>query len=431
MTKITKTNKKDNSKIRLYSLDILRGISMFLMLLAHAMTYWPDENSFWVMPIYFIILNISGTSQFTYVAGLGLSFSWLQYRAKGMSEKEIYQKSMSRTYVMIIVSIGYNFVATIVRGTGLAGLWCWNILQCIAFCRLIGTFLMALQRKMRFFIAIALVFLTGIITWWMVPLYATNIPAKLVFYLFYNPMHGDGFLVFFPFFLMGTVLGEIVFEIVRITRNASNPIPKATQKVNPEITSNSTSEIPSNADIEIISLLKYWLKIGIVIFLTGILIGLTPTGPKYDYYELIFWINTHPNIMISTLPLFLMPNSFAWALYCSGWHIILTVLFVYYIDVLKKSHKPWTIFVYFGKYSLTIYFFHYLFLMMPYAIYPNFALNHIWVQIAFVLFELLNWWFAYIIDKKWNMKVSFEYLILLGSNLIYNKMIESNKGEKT
>jgi Acyltransferase family len=399
--------KKAKKKMRLYSLDILRGISMFLMMLAHVMTYWPEENALWVISIYFIILNIMGTSQFTYVAGLGLSFSWLQYRAKGMSEKEIIQKSMSRTYVMIFVSFIYNFIAVIARGTGIAGLWSWNILQCIAFCRLMGTFFMKIQRKYRFIFAIFSIFLTGLTTWWMLPLYETNIFANLVYYIFYNPLHGDGFLVFFPFFLIGTVLGEIIFEIVQIQ-----------------------SKNPTDDNQEIKTLLKYWLKIGIVLFFTGILIGLIPMGPKYDYFGLIRWLNTHPNIMISTLPFFLMPNTFPWSLYCTRLHIILTVLFVYFIDVLKKSHKPFSIFIYFGRYSLTIYFVHYLFLILPFAFFPNLALDYIWIQIAFLSFEFFVWGFAYALDRKWHMKVSFEYLILYWSNMIYEVMLKPKKGKE-
>ena len=53
---------------RVMTIDLLRGISIFLMMLAHIETYWLEPESFWSIGIKFLIIQIMGTSNFTFVA---------------------------------------------------------------------------------------------------------------------------------------------------------------------------------------------------------------------------------------------------------------------------------------------------------------------------------------------------------------------------
>ena len=79
---------------RVITIDLLRGISIFLMLRAHIETYWLEPESSWVIGIKFLIVQILGTSNFTFVAGIGFAFSFQNNIKKSKSLKLTIRKSL-------------------------------------------------------------------------------------------------------------------------------------------------------------------------------------------------------------------------------------------------------------------------------------------------------------------------------------------------
>ncbi len=379
---------------RVFTIDLLRGISIFMMLMAHIETYWLESESFWLIGIKFLIVQIMGTSNFTFVAGIGFAFSFKNNMKKSKSLKLTIRKSLSHTIILIIVSFIFNGLQVLIGGLGLSGLWAWNILQCIAFCRLFGILILLISKYFRFIIAIIWIFLTEIVIAWMLPIYQVESFARIVFLLFFNPIHGDGILIFFPFFIFGTLFGEFIQNFTSKDKISTD---------NKDITKKSSR------------ILEKWFLIGLGLFIFGLIIGLKPAGAERDYYELIKWINTHPNIDISSLPFFIMPNSYAWVLFCAGWQIMFAIVSFYIIDLKGHFPKSSNIFNIFGKYSLSIYFGHYLLLYFPFFIDPNFSLNHINIWFFFIGFEAIIWLIFYYLDKKQHYKISLEFLIAVFS----------------
>ncbi len=375
---------------RVITIDLLRGISIFLMILAHIETYWLEPESFWSIGIKFLIIQIMGTSNFTFVAGIGFAFSFQNSLKKFTSRNLVIKKSLSHTIILIIVSFIFNGLQVLIGGSDLSGLWAWNILQCIAFCRLFGILIIHVSKYFRFIIAIIWIFLTEFIISWMLPRYHVESFARSVFLIFFNPLHGDGILIFFPFFIFGILIGEFIHYVT----NKEN-----ISAVNNESTKNNLNP------------LRKWFLIGLGMFIFGLIIGLKPAGTERDYYELIKWINTHPNIDISSLPFFIMPNSYAWVFYCAGWQIMFVIVSFYIIDIKGHFPKPSNIFNIFGKYSLSIYFGHYLLLYLPFFINPNFSLNYINIWVYFIAFEAIIWLIFYYLDKKQRNNISLEFVI--------------------
>jgi len=301
---------------RVVAIDLLRGIAIFAMIMAHVETYWLEWESYWSIGIKFLIIQIMGTSNFTFVAGIGFAFSFQNNLKKSTSRSLTIKKSLSRTIIMIILSLIFNVVQALIGEVEFSGLWTWNILQCIAICRLFGILIILISKYFRFFIAIIWIFLTEIVITWMLPRYEMESFARIFFLVFFNPLHGDGFLIFFPFFIFGTLIGEFIQKNTKKNKISAN---------NKELTIYDSK-----------SLWK-WFFIGLGLFIIGIIIGLKPTSSERDYYGTIEWLNTHPNIEISTLPLFILPNSYAWVFYCAGWQIMFAIVSFYIID-LKGFH---------------------------------------------------------------------------------------------
>jgi hypothetical protein len=375
---------------RVIAIDLLRGISIFFMILAHVETYWLEWESFWSIGIKFLIIQIMGTSNFTFVAGISFAFSFQENLKKSTSRDLTIKKSLSRTIIMIILSLIFNVVQALIGGVEFSGLWTWNILQCIAICRLFGILIIIVSKYYRFLIAIIWVFLTEIVISWMLPRYEMESFARIIFLVFFNPLHGDGFLIFFPFFIFGTLIGEFIQNNAKKNKISAN---------NKDLTIYNSK-----------SLWK-WFLIGLGLFIIGIIIGLKPTSSERDYYGAIEWLNTHPNIEISTLPFFILPNSYAWVFYCAGWQIMFAIVSFYIIDLKGHYPKPSNLFNIFGKYSLSIYIGHYLLLYIPFFINSNFSLNYINIWFYFIGFEAIFWGIFYYLDKKQHNNISLEFVI--------------------
>ena len=391
---------------RVFTIDLLRGISIFMMLMAHIETYWLKSESFWLIGIKFLIVQIMGTSNFTFVAGIGFAFSFQNNIKKSKSLKLTIRKSLSHTIILIMVSFIFNGLQVLISGSGLSGLWAWNILQCIAFCRLFGILILLISKYIRFIIVIIWIFLTEIVIAWMLPIYKVESFARIVFLIFFNPIHGDGILIFFPFFIFGTFIGEFIQIFTSEDKISVN---------NEDLTKKKART------------LEKWLLIGLGMFIFGLIIGLKPAGAERDYYELIKWINTHPNIDISSLPFFIMPNSYAWVLFCAGWQIMFAIISFYIIDLKGHFPKSSNIFNIFGKYSLSIYFGHYLLLYFPFFVDPNFSLNHINIWFYFIGFEAIIWLVFYLLDKKQHFKISLEFLIAVFSRKLNSFLNSKSK----
>src|SRR6056297_2192432 len=108
-------SKKKIFKDRIDAIDIMRGISMFLMILVHMDVYWLREESMWLVAFTFISLNFMGTSQFVFISGLGMTYSWRKSQEILDSPRLNLKRSMSRTYIMLVVAFIYNVIAILVR----------------------------------------------------------------------------------------------------------------------------------------------------------------------------------------------------------------------------------------------------------------------------------------------------------------------------
>ena len=110
--------------------------------------------------------------------------------------------------------------------------------------------------------------------------------------------------------------------------------------------------------------------------------------------------------------------------FCAGWQIMFATVSFYIIDFKGHFPKPSNIFKIFGKYSLSIYFGHYLLLYIPFFINPNFSLNHFNIWFYFIGFEAIFWLIFYLLDKKQYNNISLEHCILIFSrklNSILNR----------
>jgi len=132
--------------MRVKTFDVLRGISILLMLITHGFLYWLDPKDAYILIIYRFISNTFLVNGFIFVSGLGFGSSWNHQIENGTLKKEIYRRSLVRTLLILILSIVYNIIAVLINSYSWNNIWYWYILQTIVFSRLIGLVLIKIHK---------------------------------------------------------------------------------------------------------------------------------------------------------------------------------------------------------------------------------------------------------------------------------------------
>ncbi|QEE15176.1 acyltransferase family protein [Promethearchaeum syntrophicum] len=361
--------------MRIKTFDILRGISILFMLITHGLLYWLDPQDAYILIIYRFISNTFLVNGFIFVSGLGFGFSWNHQLEKGTSKKEIYRRSLIRTLIILILSLFYNIIAVFINDYGWNNLWYWYILQTIAFSRLLGLLLIKIPKRTRFLFLLFLILFTPLLLNGLLMTRDSNTAANIIYFILFNQINANSIMIFLPFFLIGTIFGQDIFEFSEDTINIK---------------------------------LKKWFILGFLMLLSGIIIGCLQYSDSELGTYYIQKLNRNPNWMVQELPLFLIRGSYVWCLYSIGWEIIILVFVFYIVENKRKKkvleEKPHML-VLFGKYSLSIYLSHYLFFIIQLECSPVL----IWFPI--ILLILTIWLVIYFLNRYENGTYSIEYLI--------------------
>lgn len=365
---------------RIHTIDILRAIAILLMILAHVYDNWLEPDSWWIGAFSYIILSPLGVPGFVFCSGLSFGFSWDKNLQKNMKRKHNVHYSLSRTYIILGISVGYNLAGVLIHGQHWTNLWFWYILQTIAISRLISVLLIRLSKIQRVITSIIIIIFTHFLYFSLLGCQSESLGCKFLYWFAFNTVNADSIFFFFPFFLLGTVFGEIMSEFrkVGISKRA----------------------------------LQRWMLFGLTVTVAGVLSGLSLSGYNFGWEKLIEGINTHPAVNVSQFPLFLTRNSYAWILYSLGILVLAMSILYYLFDYRaikhgesKVAHGLFIILGPFGKYSLTIYLTHYVLHIMP------INLTYHWILIAYIVFCAIIWLLTYAIENLSSGKVSIEFLV--------------------
>ncbi len=395
MTLMSEDAQKTTSA-RIRSFDYIRGLCILIMVITHGIAFWINESGYWFFAFEGAIFGALGASGFVFVSGVSFGFSWAKHKGP-TTGKDQYLKSISHTLALLIVGIIFNVFWSLSYGLGWWGIFSWQILQCLAFCRLLSLLFSRINKIGRMVSALGFIALGSI----LLNLIGFNHPTgnleTIIFNLFFNPLDAYPLLVYLPIFIIGSVFGEAINEM-------------------------------SRNQVESRTFIKRWLLIGCLFVISGIALGCQfESDTFYMGRPGMYWLHTSPALLnVTTYPLLFDLNSYAWCLFYSGIHMILLMSLLYYMDMnpLRKTYSAparKSLFYLFGTYSLTIYLGHLLAFIIPLDL--NYIM--IWIPVTglIVLIYLVIWQ----LDKVGKGKFSLEYVLGIMGVLLNKQLKKKSK----
>ncbi len=375
---------------RLKSIDIMRGGSIIWMIIGHLIGWGIRSEDFNFFIVLRAIGDVLGSGAFLFVAGMSTMLSYRNRLEKVKTTEEYNIKMIRNEYIfraLIILTIAmiYNIL------TGVAvniyrDIWKYFILLTVALSLFMAWPLLKTSKIFR--ILIGAIF--WIIHYFMLD-FLINFKGQLniygvLFHVLYNSLDLDPLISFFTFFLIGTVIGDVIFDTYLIKNQKERRIALKNKLL-----------LPS-------------LIMGALLIMFGIIFNFS--GQETHFVNDVFL----------DFPAFLQHRSFSWLVYSLGIHLILisVLLGIEEFEIIK-TEKSYKFIFYFSYYSLTVYLAHFLLFLAFFG-----QLNVLNALISSVITIALIGVLLRAIYKKWKGSASIKVQIGRLSSALARKIKEKN-----
>ncbi|MBD3215304.1 MAG: hypothetical protein GF311_22035 [Candidatus Lokiarchaeota archaeon] len=369
---------------RLGSVDFFRGFCMFLMFLGHLSIWWMDPIAFRIQELTLWIplepfakgggfILISGTS-------LALSFSKqkIDYRDPNKTNIRIIRNtSYIRGFLLFLVALAMNFGLLFNNPDG--KIYDWWILFTLSICLILSWPLMRLSLNLRIVLGISLL----IFNYFFYQILITNLDIPLIpeilEFIYPSDARQNPILLFFPFFLFGTVLGTHLSEK-----------------------------------------------------------GIGDNWSFDEFFKKIVLPFTIPSIMailfgvLFEFPNFLITNSFSYIIYALGLNtMIITILLTLEKTKTFNFKSKYNPLFYFSFYSLTFYLMHYSFMIFGEIMFLDYfsfwIVFFIMLLLVTVFFKIMFRTIGLLFSLKYFLSITGEYLSLKIEESFYNRDINATE----
>ncbi len=298
---------------RFKSIDLLRGFSMVWMIYGHLMDWWLEPSSrLWFYDCIRAMGDVFGSGSFIFLSGVSTMISYRRRKERSLASgghdfSQVRNEYLFKAFFFLLVAFGYNFIVSIMAMNFFL-IWNWFVLQTVAFSLFLAWPLLKRSKLVRILLAAIIMIGNQILLAFLLPYEGEANLFGILFHIFYTNIKLDPIFSFFPFFLIGTILGDFVHDISKIENSEEQMIMVRKQILFPSVIS------------------------GTILYLTGILY---------------------------LFPTFIHHRTFPWLIYDLGFILIVSSMFIC-LDFLgaldrKKSYRS---LFYFSYYSISAYLAH-------------------------------------------------------------------------
>ena len=361
--------------VRLKSIDTFRGISVIAMIWLHVSEWWLSGDSKWFLDVPLFVTQYGFLVSYQFISGVS---RFLFYKTGGSmietseipNKRRIKRQFLVRGCFLLVIALLFNSGVAISTSRP-SEIWSWFILLAIAISIILITPLLDTSKKTRAFLGIAFMVLNFSALSFLQDFEGQTNVFGFLFHLLFYPTGLHPILSSFAVFLIGTVVGEVIYEIYYKEEKKRR-----------------------------LSLMKKKLMLPSIV--TGVIL-------------VIF-------IFIANMFRFLNLPSFYGIISAFGISLILFSLFVIIEESeIIKVNKKYNFIYYFSYYSLTIYLVHHLL----YFVFLK-SLNVLLSQISIVLAVIIIGLFLKLIYPKVGGSISIKKIISKLSYKIVMKLEEES-----
>jgi len=188
------------------------------MIYGHMIFFWLRWEDQWLRIWLYAFLQPIGATGFLFISGVSatLAFKNNQHTAKVplTTMRNIY---LLRAVFILLIGLIFNLcIALIVEEGNLAFIWSWNALQTIAISLLLLWAFLKTSKILRIVLAISVILLNQILLNILTPYNGQDSVLGFLYHLLFNPSDQYIVLNYFGIALIGSVIGNIVFDLSKI-----------------------------------------------------------------------------------------------------------------------------------------------------------------------------------------------------------------------
>ncbi|MGQ4875888.1 MAG: heparan-alpha-glucosaminide N-acetyltransferase domain-containing protein [Promethearchaeia archaeon] len=367
---------------RIVSIDAVKGFAIIFIMLAHTAGVWLDQDWIYLFGMIFAVLDILGPSLFIFLSALSVIFS-IKRKQGVLPDKVIRARIFSRGIMIMLLGVLYN-VISLPNVPFPLNLWGWNILMFIGFSQICAFYALKIKQPERIFIGLIVIATAPTLREVLYLNKDSNIFAWIFHFIITSPAPHVTLVPWIGIIFISTIFGEWLYTAMEV-----------------------------GSKEEYIYLCRRFLFYGFFMVLIGIFLGCklqTPeTMPLEEYPHLYLYniMNQQNYYKFAGMPEFLIRGTISNQFYNLGAALIIIAIFFHILDIKKKWNNFYSMLVYYGKVSLSLFLIHYIFL----TLYVN---QYNIVFFPFVEFAFLAFmgFFIYIWFEYFEGKGSPEYIMI-------------------
>ena len=198
---------------------------MVYILVGHMIDWWSCPADNWLFYVYVSLFSPVGAAGFVFISGVSTMISYRKKVEKAKNSEDFNTKSIKREYllralIILGVALAYNLVVAIEFFDPLI-IWKWFIILTVAISLLFSWPFLKTSKLARIIVGISIWFINQFMLTLLLPYEGkANVPGVL-FYIFYNSVDQNPILSFITFFLIGTVIGDILYDFSLVENKIS------------------------------------------------------------------------------------------------------------------------------------------------------------------------------------------------------------------
>jgi uncharacterized membrane protein len=205
---------------RLKSIDILRGSCIVLMVFVHSIEWWLRPEDQWLFFVFYAIFADIAAGIFVLVAGISVIISHRNRYAKTKISENYDRRMVKKEYnlrALILLTIALIFNCGVaIMDFNIFNIWIWFIPQTIAISLLCGSPVLKTSKRFRLILAAIIWIVNYALVSFLLQFEGKPNFFGVISHFLYNSLDLHPILYYFSYFLIGTIVGDFLYDIYNI-----------------------------------------------------------------------------------------------------------------------------------------------------------------------------------------------------------------------